>query len=432
MILKAKTESQAKDFWTFSQLDTNCLRLEIKGLWLFQGRVNIDALQNSLIKTLDFYPHLSGRIAGKGINMNNAGVEWQIVEQERISTVDVRKNQHALSDFNSGLKHSQMIKGKAPLLSVQVTNISDGYVICVHCSHVCLDGDGFYSFVNNWSKLHRGETIDVTIEKALVLFQQSHTKEEVEQSAIANKWHKMNASILWQFAIIGITKVFSKVTEPIFISDNTIDAIKQSLFDKTGIKYGTHAILSALITRMFMRLNNANPEDIYSQMSVMDIRNRFESINQNYAGNAITTIPTPEFKASVSFDVLVEIIDNSIKEMLNDRQRFADFVILNMETANMKVPYLPLDLKKMNARKPQAIYINNMRRFPVYDVDFGTGKPIWTPPNDLSDIVKIWPTAPDHEKGVEIYIRGYLVTKIKRIKDLNRWIQEIIDSLLNN
>src|SRR5574344_360815 len=59
MILKAKTESQAKDFWTFSQLDTNCLRLEIKGLWLFQGRVNIDALQNSLIKTLDFYPHLS-------------------------------------------------------------------------------------------------------------------------------------------------------------------------------------------------------------------------------------------------------------------------------------------------------------------------------------------------------------------------------------
>lgn len=53
-----------------------------------------------------------------------------------------------------------------------------------------------------------------------------------------------------------------------------------------------------------------------------------------------------------------------------------------------------------------------MLKFPIYDVDFGDGKPLLILPDDLADQIEFEPL-PD-KSGVEIIFRGYLAKNIEK------------------
>jgi len=60
--------------WQFSPLDKACLRLVLRGTWLFAGQLTPEELKEGLKKLLAYYPHLAGRMKEtSGITLTNGG-----------------------------------------------------------------------------------------------------------------------------------------------------------------------------------------------------------------------------------------------------------------------------------------------------------------------------------------------------------------------
>jgi len=78
-----------------------------------------------------------------------------------------------------------------------------------------------------------------------------------------------------------------------------------------------------------------------------------------------------------------------------------------------KLSYDPFKLPDMHAKKPTVAYINNFSKLPIYDLDFGSGKPQFVIPHNLYDQVVIWPAYPE-KGGVEVYFSGIPARIIKK------------------
>jgi hypothetical protein len=78
----------------------------------------------------------------------------------------------------------------------------------------------------------------------------------------------------------------------------------------------------------------------------------------------------------------------------------------------------------MYSKKPTVFHINNFSRFPVYRIDFGSGKPKVVIPSDLANPIFIW-NAPPQKDGVEVYFSGTLACTIARLKESDPWMKEM-------
>jgi len=61
---------------------------------------------------------------------------------------------------------------------------------------------------------------------------------------------------------------------------------------------------------------------------------------------------------------------------------------------------------------------------PVYDLDFGSGKPQFVIPHDLLDQVLIWPAHPD-KGGVDVYFSGIPARVIQKLKIDRSFLQDL-------
>lgn len=427
------TQATTSDqIWEFSQLDLNCLKMTIKGLWVFKNDLYQQDLETSLSQTLDYYPHLSGRLNKDktGIVLNNEGIPFEVKEMKDLSLAHISRIKKPLDYFNNGIKLSEFLKGNAAPLSIRLTQLADAVVLSVHCAHVCMDGNGFFSMMENWAKIHRQETIEVPVLKsASKFFSDEISKEEALKTVAKNKWKRLGINTLLRFIWQNILKIADKSTPPIHISDKYLNEIKQAIAQKTGKQYGTHAVLSALVSKLCIKLNHFAPNQLCSQLSVIDFRNRVDGVESTYIGNAVTNIPTPEFSASTELHEIVEIIDQTIKDKLNKNKDLAMYIHLNMATAKYKLPFIPFDLNGMNASRPSCFYVNNLLKFPIYNLDFGKGKPLIVSPNDLADAIKFWPSSPE-KPGVDIYLRGYLAKRYNRLKNKPNWLNDFLQNAI--
>ena len=93
----------------------------------------------------------------------------------------------------------------------------------------------------------------------------------------------------------------------------------------------------------------------------------------------------------------------------------ADYVRLNACTAGCALPRVPFDVDDANGKRPAALYINDMRRFPVYALDFGTGQPSSVEPPDLPDPIRLWP-APSADAHPILYFGGHMAKRYNRLR----------------
>lgn len=134
----------------------------------------IHHLKNSLSRTLDFFPPLSGRIGTTQnddnttlyfVDCNNAGVEFTHALAD-VSISDILEANYIpemVSSFfplNGTLNCDGVSRS---LWGVQVTEMKDGVFIACTGNHAIIDGTSFWHFFNSWSEISRGfETISKT------------------------------------------------------------------------------------------------------------------------------------------------------------------------------------------------------------------------------------------------------------------------------
>lgn len=88
-----------------------------------------------------------------------------------------------------------------------------------------------------------------------------------------------------------------------------------------------------------------------------------------------------------------------------------------------RLPVVSFDIAGMYARKPTVFQVNNLSRFPIYEVDFDSGKPVLAIPPDLPNPILIWP-APPWKGGIEVYFSGVLAHVARKLKGRENRLQK--------
>ena len=90
-----------------------------------------------------------------------------------------------------------------------------------------------------------------------------------------------------------------------------------------------------------------------------------------------------------------------------------------------KLPLFAFDVTEMLSKRPTIAHINNFSKLRIYDIDFGSGKPVSVIPHNLSDQVLIWPALPV-KGGLEVYFSVIPALRIRKLKEGDAWLKEMM------
>lgn len=429
-MVRAENNCVSSEVWEFSDLDLSCMKMHLRGTYIYNSSLNIDNLKSSLSKLLDHYQPLAGRINDKktGIELINRGVPFIVKEEPEISVNDIQKTDEWAERFTTSLNINELKKGNIAPMNVTFTMLKGGTVLSVQCSHGCVDGGSFYKLVNDWSKLSRNEEIrEPVINQSVFTTVQTLPKNVVLQSVTNEGWKKVTLGTILKMYSMSITGIGDEKTNPFYFSPVSIERLKKKISAECGFKCSTNIAISAFVGKMYTILNDLPADTEYTEAVVANLRNRFEGIPDSFFGNASTAIPTATFKRTSTLSEIAKIIHDSLNPMLQgSTKKVTDFFLLHLAAMNAKIPYASIDLDSMNSKKPLSFYNNNFSKLPIYTVDFGAGEPKMVIPHNLtSHQMLIWPVSSSLNDGVEIYFSGLFAHMINKLKKGDPWLLEM-------
>ena len=425
--ITAEKNLQSSTIRNLSPLDKACSSMVIRGTWIFDTPVDINAMKSWLKKLLKYYPHLVWRMKDQTwFCFTNDGIPFTITEEPNLSIYAIQNTPISIQHFSTKIHPSKIQRGIEAPLSIKITTVKDGYVLGIQCSHACMDGQSFYTMVENRWKICRNEEFALPVlDQSLLPIPENISKEKIIESALDHGRKKLS---LWSlFKLIWTTLLGrSKGRSSAFsISTHTIENLKQKISQEKWFSCSANIALSAYISKMCIKLFGHTKPTTCTQVTVINIRNRVADIPSTFVGNASTTIVSQPFSAEATMGDIAQTIQQTLAPLLKaPSQELKTIFVVNTTVLKQNLPLVPFDVIGMNIRKPTVFYINNFSKLPIYEVDFGFGKPISVLPHDLSDQVVIWP-APPAKWGVEIYFSGVPAHKIRTLKEKDPWLQEM-------
>ena len=131
----------------------------------------VSFLKHSLSSALTHFPALAGRLVTDSngyvhIECNDAGVDFILARAKHLSVKPILSPLHDVPGcfreffaFDRTLSYSGHIR---PLVAVQVTELSDGVFIGCTVNHAVTDGTSFWHFFNTFAEICKGETKKIT------------------------------------------------------------------------------------------------------------------------------------------------------------------------------------------------------------------------------------------------------------------------------
>lgn len=425
--IQAETNSYPSDIWTLTVLDQSCYPMVLRGTWIFDSSLNIDKMKVGLKKLLNYYPHLSGRMKDKkSIHLTNDGVSFTVKDELNLSIKEVNEKNNIFPHFFTEIKPSKIRRGIDPPMSIKISNLKDGCVLGIKCSHMCMDGDSFYTMVHNWAQLCNNKDFKPPVlNQSLIPATDNLTKKQVKEVANKQGWKKISTLHFLKLLPKLMLGILKKRTNAFYFSVDSIKRIQQKISTDSGFRCSSNVALSALISKMFMKLFNYDETMKCKQVSVVNIRERLDEIPSNFVGNASTFVTTPSFSADSSINEIAKIIHQTLEPIRKKPStELKKMMSLSINLMNHKLYVFPFDFTEMHSKIPTVIHINNFTKLHIYDIDFGSGKPISVIPHDLGDQVLIWPANPK-KGGVEIYFSGRPTQIINNMKKEDPWPQEM-------
>jgi hypothetical protein len=244
--------------------------------------------------------------------------------------------------------------------------------------------------------------------------------------AIDSGWKKISVlSFVIKVLPRFVSGILRERTNAFYFSADALNDLEQKVSSSTGCRCSTNVALSAFLSKMCMKLYGHTQETKCTQVSVVDSRLHLAGIPATFTGNASTIIPTAPFPGNASVDDIAQIIHNTITPMLEiPSEELKKAILLALTVFPHRVPVFPFDMTKMYSKRPTVFQINNFSKLPIYDVDFGSGKPVSVIPHNLSDPILIWPAHPS-KGGVEVYFSGILARTIGKLREGDSWLQEM-------
>ncbi|OVA11850.1 Transferase [Macleaya cordata] len=318
-----------------------------------------DVLKKSLSETLTRYYPLAGRIKTIALSLT-----------ELLAGAD----HPAASGFNSKV-----------VLAVQV-NIFDGggIVIGVHISHKIADASSFITFIKDWAATARGAIEQIkspSFEDLPSLFPQRDLMGFKPESIITNRGEKIVAKkFLFRDSKIAELKKRSMIT-----GCHHVDDVQE---------YPTRVeALSALIWRCFMDVNQGKEEGASSAAAGVRVYGVVHGVNMRTR----MVPPLPTNSIGNMYNVAIALSDVSDNADDDDDQGEQDYHQYSNLVAKIRDAIKRIDDKQVRELQTTDAFLNCMKqvteyitssqavllyftswcRFPIYEADFGWGKPIW-------------------------------------------------------
>ncbi|XP_074299416.1 putative acetyltransferase At3g50280 [Silene latifolia] len=374
----------------------------------------LSLLKHSLSSALSLFPALAGRLKTNTagyvyITCNDAGVDFLHAAAKHVYISDILAQKDVPDVVKQFFAYDGVVSYNGhfqPLLAVQVTELADGLFIGVSVNHAVVDGTSLWNFFNIFSEVCRGvkkinkspefSRNSVLISPAIltvpdgglvVTFDESEPLRErifsFSREAILRLKSKVNCKKLDE-DIISAVELLGKqsndpLKEPIKASKfenwlrNAVTVSKPQIRNETDLtdqaEVSSFQSLCALLWRCVTRARKMNVSKTTTFRMAANCRHRLEpKLDPLYFGNAIQSIPTVATVGHVlSRDLrwAAEQLNNNVKAHGNEAVRKC---VLDWESKPRTFPLGNFD--------GGIITMGSSPRFPMYDNDFGWGRPV--------------------------------------------------------
>lgn len=325
----------------------------------------VELLKKSLSEALlHFYP-LAGRLRTSSdgvvyIDCNDGGVDFieaaaPDVDSQEITEAEVGPVVRQLF----ALDGASNLNGRfLPLLVVQVTKLRDGIFIGFSINHAVVDGTSLWHFINSWADLCRGTAtishpplhsrcFDIKGSCAVLSLPKTQTIEKFCPPALSEK--------IFHFSKETICKLKNRANRmnpegPIIIS--------------------SFQALSAHIWQAITRARGLPPDEPTTFKLAVNCRHRLNPpLPYSYFGNAIQIVST-----TVTAGELLACDIGAAAGLL--RRIISPHRDGNIRAELQKYNQRPTVLKLDPTIRDNSVMMGSSPRFPMYDNDFGWGRPV--------------------------------------------------------
>ena len=393
----------------------------------------------SLGKLLAEYRPFAGQYDewNKCIKLNDKGVSMQVFEDDEYDLERAISEHYSESfsprfiDYSSSIIATRLLG--APLMTVRLTHLKNGgCVLGVCANHGLCDGDTFYSMMDRWAALARGTDLPptVVIDQSQVPFDPkrrtlAETKQAVEDQGWT--WVSLPPAGLRLARIAtteGILLHDQHRSKPFHISNKALKRMK--LAAELDAKYGgrqlkgpltSNEVVSSFMCQMNAKILGFADNTPCGHSTMFNWRGRLKGLSPHFAGNASSAIGTCEFFAGSPLGHIAAAMNRGLDAFKTDADMVEEHCKLFLDChhhgliAHMSDPR---SLPYLNPI-PTSSVTNNFARYPIYNVDFGTGKPDLVVPHHCGDQVIIWPRLDGD--GVDVYFQGTTAKRVNAFTD---------------
>uniref|UniRef100_A0A0C9S244 TSA: Wollemia nobilis Ref_Wollemi_Transcript_21846_1731 transcribed RNA sequence n=1 Tax=Wollemia nobilis TaxID=56998 RepID=A0A0C9S244_9CONI len=395
---RASQPRQPKLSW--SDLQMLCCNYIQKGLVYsmaegsFDFRSVAELLKKSLSEALvDFCP-LAGRLATSAdgvvyIDCNDRGVDFVEASAPDVGVADiVTDNVSPVVRELFALDGAININGHfLPLLTIQVTKLRDGIVVGFTVNHAVVDGTALWQFINCWAQLCRESSSAAFAHPPL------HTRCFTSPSPIKLNLQTPKTPSLDKFSPPPFSeKVFHFTGE-------TISRLKEraTRASKDGLRISSFQALSAHIWQAITRARDLPPTELTTFKLAVNCRPRIvPPLPYSYFGNAIQFV-----SATITAEELLSSDMSHAAGILNR-------IISAHQDENIRaqLEQTPTVTQLDKSSPKNTVMMGSSPRFPMYDNDFGWGRPVgvrsgWA--NKFDGKMSAYP-GPDGSGNVDIEI----------------------------
>ncbi|WP_055489569.1 acyltransferase [Streptomyces sp. TP-A0356] len=374
----------------------------------YRQTLDTEALRVSLTRTLAHYPMLTGRLerdddGGLSVVCNGAGAAFSERRSDR-PMPDYGPDHSAKSDLGSyiqSINPFRVVGHDTPLLTVRVTHMrGGGSVLGVSINHSVVDGSGFLDFLLHWSREHRGldhraAPCARTLLDRLADGAAPGAEQHSAQYAVVSGRQKL--AFLWRVNA-GARRVR---TITVRFAAEEVRALKETAGAQlagSGPGVSTGDALSAHLWKVLGALRGRSAESTERLGIVTGLRAALRAtLPDGYWGNAVSNVtcalPAGDLRKAPLGDT-VAAVRSAIADATAERVR--DEVAFLEAQRRAKRSRRVLSRMSLDAFDG-TVALNNSSRLPVYDIEFGAGRPFWFefPASPIPWTILITPTPAD-------------------------------------
>jgi shikimate O-hydroxycinnamoyltransferase len=392
-----------------SVLDLVPRNVPLSFVHFYDAAIDGDALAASLARTLSSFPALAGRIVadrgGHRVDHDAGPVSLIVVDDDR--PMPRPRPGHGARALLPRLVDTipawRLALCGGPLFRARLTRFRDGSVLGVSLSHALADMHGYCLFMQHWAAQHRGEVaVEPVHDRSLV---EAHTGSGDRDGVDAHFARLSRAGRVRTLARFA-GGYLDSASITLRIAGSSLAALKAEALAGAapGAHLSTHDALSAHLWRRFGGQRRLSPTATSTLTRIVNLRRiAAAALPDAYFGNATLAVPAslPHGDVLTGSPAQRALAVRASTGRL-DRPRLAAV------TAFLDDHRRRGDLGAVFPRMgvfDNDFWINDWSRFPVYDLDFGAGRPVWF---DLPRVPLPWfaviAPAPSAAEGVDVHL----------------------------